>query len=95
MKVPSQVIKSMRLTEKSNQLSSNFNQYTFEVYPDANRHAVKDAVEKAFSVAVARVNVLNVKPKSKRNMRTGKTGKKSGFKKAIVTLKEGEQIELV
>lgn len=95
MNSPDQIIKSMRLTEKSNQLSSNFNQYTFEVVSGANRHSVKEAVEKAFSVNVAKVNVLNVKPKSKRNMRTGKTGRKSGYKKAIVTLKEGEQIEVV
>ncbi|HLS27195.1 MAG TPA: 50S ribosomal protein L23 [Opitutales bacterium] len=95
MKTPDQVIKSLRLTEKSNQLSSNFGQYTFEVYPDANRHSIREAVERAFKVTVTRVNVMNIKPKRKRNLRTGRVGKKSAYKKAIVTLKEGDQIEIV
>lgn len=95
MKTPDQVIKTLRLTEKSNQLSSNHGQYTFEVYPDSNRHSIRSAVEKAFNVTVTRVNVLNVKAKKKRSLRTGRTGTKSGFKKAIVTLKEGDKIEIV
>lgn len=95
MKTPDQVIKNLRLTEKSNQLSSNFSQYTFEVFPDSNRHSVRAAVEKAFNVTVTRVNIINVKPKRKRNLRTGRTGTKSAFKKAVVTLKEGDAIEVV
>lgn len=95
MKTPDQVIKTLRLTEKSNQLSSNFGQYTFEVFSDSNRYSIRTAVEKAFNVTVTRVNVINVKAKKKRNLRTGRTGKKSAFKKAIVTLKEGDKIEIV
>lgn len=95
MKTPDQVIKNLRLTEKSNQLSSNFGQYTFEVFSDSNRHSIRAAVEKTFNVTVTRVNVINVKAKLKRNLRTGRTGKKSAFKKAIVTLKEGDQIEVI
>jgi large subunit ribosomal protein L23 len=95
MKTPDQVIKTLRLTEKSNQLSSNLGQYTFEVFSDSNRFSIRTAVEKAFNVKVTRVNVLNVKAKKKRNLRTGRTGKKSAFKKAIVTLKEGDKIEIV
>ncbi len=83
------------MTEKSNQLSSNFGQYVFEVDDDANRHAIRRAVEKAFNVSVTRVNVMNVKPKKKRNLRNGRYGRSSGFKKAIVTLKEGDKIEIV
>jgi len=95
MNTPDQVIKNLRMTEKSNQLSSNHGQYTLEVYPDANRHSIRAAVEKAFNVTVTRVNVMNVKAKKTRNMRSGRSGTKSGFKKAIVTLKEGDKIELV
>lgn len=95
MNSPDQVIKSLRMTEKSNQLSSNLNQYTFEVYPNSNRFSIRSAVEKAFNVTVTRVNVINVKAKKKRNLRTGRTGTKSAFKKAIVTVKEGDQIEIV
>lgn len=95
MSTPDQVIKALRLTEKSNQLSSNLNQYTFEVFTGANRFSIRSAVEKAFNVTVTRVNVINVKAKKKRNLRSGRTGKKSAFKKAIVTLKEGDQIEIV
>lgn len=95
MKTPDQVIKTLRLTEKSNQLSSNFGQYTFEVFPDSTRHSIRAAVEKVFNVTVTRVNVINVKAKKKRNLRTGRTGRKSALKKAIVTLKEGDKIEIV
>ncbi len=95
MKTPDQVIKNLRLTEKSNQLSSNFGQYTFEVFPDANRHSIREAVEKVFNVTVTRVNVINIKPRKKRSLRTGRVGRKSGLKKAIVTLKEGDKIEVV
>jgi large subunit ribosomal protein L23 len=95
MNSPDKVIKTLRLTEKSNQLSSNHGQYTLEVFPDSNRHSIRQAVEKAFNVTVTRVNVMNVKGKTKRNMRTGRVGSKSAIKKAIVTLKEGDKIEIV
>ena len=95
MNSPDQVIKTLRLTEKSNNLSSNYGQYTFEVFADSNRHSIRAAVEKAFNVTVTRVNVLNVRAKKKKNLRSGRAGVKSGFKKAIVTLKEGDKIEIV
>lgn len=94
MKSPDQIIKSLRLTEKSNRLSSEVNQYTFEVFDDADRVSIRRAVEKVFKVDVTRVNVLRVKPKVSRNLRTGRSGSKSGFKKAIVTLKAGDKIEI-
>ena len=56
---------------------------------------IKDAVEKTFSVKVLKVNTLNVKPKAKRDRaRRNKLGYKSGMKKAIVTLKAGDSIDL-
>ncbi len=95
MKSPDQVIKALRLTEKSTQLSANTGQYTFEVFDSADRISIKNAVEKVFKVTVRRVNVLRTKPRVSRNMRTGRMGRKSGMKKAIVTLQEGDKIEIV
>ena len=84
------VIASLLITEKANEASSNFNQYTFKINPGANRIVVAQAVEKTFGVKVARVNIINVKPKTKpQRLRRGRTGSKSGYKKALVTLKEG------
>jgi large subunit ribosomal protein L23 len=88
------VLKALRLTEKSNRASSELNQYTFEVFPDANKFQVKEAVEHVFKVTVTRVNVMNVKGKPTKS-RKGLPGYKSDRKKAIVTLKQGDKIELI
>ena len=96
MLVADKILLEYRVTEKAANLSANNNQYTFEVAKDANRIQVAQAVAKTFDVEVAKVNILNVKPKVKADRsRRGKTGIKGGFKKAIVTLKEGEKIELI
>ena len=89
-----QVLKHMRLTEKSNKLSANYSQYTFEVAPAATKHIVRAAVEQTFKVTVTRVNIQNVRGKNKRS-RQGRPSRTSDYKKAIVTLKEGDKIELV
>jgi large subunit ribosomal protein L23 len=89
-----QVLKHMRLTEKSNKLSANFSQYTFEVAPAATKHSVRAAVERTFKVTVTRVNIQNVRGKNRRG-RQGQPSRTSDYKKAIVTLKEGDKIELV
>jgi len=89
------ILKSIRLTEKSNLQSAEYGQYTFEVYKSASKPAIKAAIEKVFDVNVRRVNVLNQNGKPTRNRKTGATGKKSDFKKAIVTLKTGDAIEIV
>lgn len=88
------VLKTMRLTEKSSEQSAELGQYTFEVYPNAGKAAIARAVEDTFKVTVKRVNVQNYLGKTTRG-RTGRPGKKSDFKKAIVTLKAGDKIELV
>ncbi|MDR2675597.1 MAG: 50S ribosomal protein L23 [Opitutaceae bacterium] len=90
----SHILKHVRLTEKSNQLSSDFSQYTLEVRKDANKHVIADAVEKAFKVTVTRVHVAHYRGKNKRS-RTGRPGLTSDYKKAIVTLKKGDKIELL
>ena len=88
------VLKTVRLTEKSSKQSSELGQYTFEVYPDANKHQIAEAVEQTFKVTVRRVNVQNYRGKNKRT-RSGRPTVGSDYKKAIVTLKAGDKIELV
>ena len=73
-------------------LQQNENKYTFDVDVTANKIEVKQAVEKMFDVKVESVNIMNVKPKTKRMGRyVGKTSKR---RKAIVKLKEGYEINL-
>ena len=86
------VLKKPVLTEKSLLLQQNENKYTFDVDLTANKTEVKVAVEKMFDVKVDSVNIMNVKPKTKRMGRyVGKTKRR---KKAIVKLKEGYSIDL-
>ena len=89
-----QVLKTMRLTEKASKHSSELGQYTFEVFPDANKHQIAEAVEQTFKVTVRRVNVQNYRGKNKRS-RQGRPSVGSDYKKAIVTLKAGDKIELL
>jgi large subunit ribosomal protein L23 len=88
------ILKALRLTEKSNRASSELNQYTFQVATDSNKHQIAEAVEHQFKVTVTRVNVITVKGKPTTSRR-GMPGYKSDFKKAIVTLKQGDKIEMV
>ena len=86
------VLKKPVLTEKSLLLQQNENKYTFDVDLTANKTEVKVAVEKMFDVKVESVNIMNVKPKTKRMGRyVGKTKRR---RKAIVKLKEGYPINL-
>ena len=89
-----QVLKLVRLTEKSNKLSSELGQYTFEVFKNVNKHQIAEAVEQTFKVTVKRVNTQNYRGKNKKS-RTGRPSVGSDYKKAIVTLKAGDKIELV
>ena len=68
------------------------NKYTFEVAKDANKFQIKDAIEELFNVKVTRVNTLRVKPKTKRVRYVA--GKTRSWKKAVVTLAEGDSIEI-
>jgi len=91
MRNPEDVIIAPIITEKSYRLANEENKYTFKVHPDANKIEIKNAVEKLFKVKVVKVNTINVKPKKKR---LGKfEGRTAAWKKAIVTLKEGDKIE--
>jgi large subunit ribosomal protein L23 len=80
------------LTEKLTGIRESTNTVGFVVHPDANRVQIKQAVETLLKVKVARVNVLNVLGKVKRLGRF--SGKRSDWKKAFVTLKKGEKLEI-
>jgi large subunit ribosomal protein L23 len=89
------VILSPRITEKS-MADARANQYTFSVNPHATKTQIRHAIEEIFKVNVLKVNTVNVRGKSRNFARRGvKThGKQSDSKKAIVTLKPGQKIEL-
>jgi len=90
------ILKKPFISEKATILSSDHNQYTFKVYSDATRTAIAQAVEKTWSVKVRKVNVINVKPKARTlRYRRGKPGHRSGYKKAMVTLKVDDKIEII
>ncbi len=83
------------VTEKSSYQSGKLGQYTFEVASDATRTLVKDAVETMFDVKVDSVNILNAPAKRGRRAKSRRLlVRKSGFKKAIVTLAEGQTLEI-
>ena len=83
------------ISEKSETLSENLNQYSFVVAKTANKVEIKKAIEETFSVTVASVNTLIMPAKAKsRNSRRGVIkGRVSSYKKAIVRLSEGEEID--
>ena len=70
------------------------NVYTFLVAPDANKIEIRKAIETIFDVRVTNVNTVNRKGKRKRNRRTGGFGTRPGSKRAIVSLAEGDSIEI-
>jgi large subunit ribosomal protein L23 len=70
------------------------NIYTFVVAPDANKIEIRQAIESIFNVRVTNVNTVNRKGKRKRNRRTGGWGSRPSSKRAIVSLAEGDRIEI-
>src|SRR4030065_774727 len=89
------VLRRPIVTEKTNFQNSNLHQYTFEVTTDATKGMVKDAVETLFDVNVMRVNLINVPPKRTRRWKSRRLMvRRSGYKKAIITLATGATIEL-
>jgi large subunit ribosomal protein L23 len=79
------------LTEKSSQAYQDRGEYTFEVHPEANKIAIKQAVEQLFGVKVTGVWTAQQRGKAKRMGRN--VGRRNHWKKAIVTLREGDAIE--
>lgn len=93
MKDPRDVVIAPVVSEKSYGLL-DANVYTFTVHPSASKPEIRDAVEAIFGVRVQKVNTLNRKGKRKRNRRTGTFGARPDTKRAIVTLVEGDSIDL-
>jgi len=88
---PNQVLLAPVVSEKSYELIEQ-RKYAFRVHPDAHKTQIRQAVEELFEVHVQAVNVIKVQPKPKR--RGLVRGKRPGWKKAIVQLREGDSIEI-
>ena len=85
------IIRKPIITEKATKLSE-FNKVVFEVAHASNKHEIKSAVEKLFSVKVKSVNIIKIKGKLKRFK--GVLGKRNDIKKAIITLEVGNSIDI-
>jgi large subunit ribosomal protein L23 len=88
-----EIIKTVRLTEKGTRQGEKHNQYTVVADRRATKPQIRQAVQELFKVKVTRVNTMNVDGKVRRQ-RTSQAGKAPDWKKAIVTLKEGDKIIL-
>ena len=88
---PNEVLLAPVVSEKSYSLIAD-RKYSFRVHPDAHKTQIRQAVEELFEVKVDRVNISQVKPKPKR--RGLHRGKKPGWKKAVVQVREGDTIEI-
>lgn len=86
-----EIIKAPIVTEKSS-LEAKQNKYSFKVDPKSSKTEIKNAIEKIFKVKVESISTINVKPKKRRVGRY--TGLSNRYKKAIVTLKDGQKIDL-
>jgi large subunit ribosomal protein L23 len=88
---PYQVLRRPIITEKGTDLKDENNQLVFEVHPDANKCEIANAVEKIFKVKVTGVRTQNRRGKWRRVGRM--VGRRKDWKKAIVTLKEGDRVD--
>jgi large subunit ribosomal protein L23 len=86
------VLKKPLFTEKNDRLKEKYNKYAFEVDMKANKIEIRQAVEQIFGVTVVKVNTMRVHGKVKRRGRS--EGRRPDWKKAIVTLKEGDTIPI-
>jgi large subunit ribosomal protein L23 len=90
-----EVLRRPLITEKTNYQSGKLNQYTFEVAAGATKTQVKDAVESLFDVTVVSVNTLRTAAKRGRRPRSRRLlVRRSGYKKAVVTLAAGQTLEI-
>jgi len=87
------IIKTARLTEKGTRQSEKLNQYTVVADRRATKTEIRQAVQELFKVKVVKVNTMNIRGKARRQ-RTTQAGKAPNWKKALVTLKEGDKIIL-
>jgi len=90
-----EVLRRPLVTEKSNYQSGKLNQYAFVVAADATKTLVKDAIEQMFDVKVESVNIINAPAKRGRRSRSRRLlVRRPGYKKAIVTLAEGQTLDI-
>ena len=89
--IPLDLIISPNITEKATSLSE-FNKIVFKVHKGSSKSSIKKSIEKIFKVNVVKINTINLKGKSK--MVKNKKTFKPGYKKAIITLKKGQSIDL-
>jgi large subunit ribosomal protein L23 len=90
-----EILRRPLITEKSNYQSSKLNQYAFEVADKATRTQVKDAIETIFDVKVESVNIIITPAKRGRRARSRRLMvRRPGYKKAIVTLKAGQTLQI-
>jgi large subunit ribosomal protein L23 len=91
MKEAQKIIRRPMITEKSTRQKEEGRQYVFEVDRDANKIEIQTAIERLFKVKVLQVRTCNILGKMKRLGR--RSGKRADWKKAVVTLKEGDRID--
>ncbi len=87
------IIKAPVITEESTIQSETRNQYVFKVDPRSNKSQIRDAVERVFNVKVTSVNTMNYNGKKRRRGRT--VGYTAKWKKAVITLRDGDKIDLI
>ena len=90
---PKNVLRGPRITEKAAIGADKHGVYVFEVEKSATKRSISDSVKESYNVTTVKVRVVNVKPRAV--VVRGKRGTKTGFKKAYVTLKKGDKIELL
>lgn len=90
-KVARDIVRRPLITERASQLQEEANRYVFEVRGDANKIEIRRAVEEIFEVTVTKVNTLSVRGKVKRMGRF--QGRRASWKKAIVSVAQGQSIE--
>ncbi|OGR51914.1 MAG: 50S ribosomal protein L23 [Elusimicrobia bacterium RIFCSPLOWO2_02_FULL_39_32] len=88
------ILKQPLLTERSSHLKEQNNQYVFKVDPLANKWQIKDAVQKIFKVNVRKVRTMNFDGKLRRLSQGRPQGRRIAWKKAIITLQEGQKINI-
>lgn len=87
------ILHGPQVSEKATLVADQHNQYVFKVAKDATKPNIKAAIEALFEVSVTKINVVNIKGKTKRTAR-GK-GRRSNIRKAYATLAEGQEINFV
>ncbi len=94
MRDPYQIIQDVCLTEKASRLSEKHNQYVLRVAVNATKQEIRHAVQALFKKKALRINTMQIEGK-KKQIRGNRPGRRSHWKKALVTLPAGEKIELV